>query len=135
MFQGFATRGAGLISMEATSVTANGRITPEDNSIWSDAHIAPLKRIVDFVHSQGTKIGIQLSHAGRKSSTRAPWGKRDIKGNYLSGGEKGSDVATVEEGGWPDNGGLSNLCSLLSIIYHHFAYMLLTVTASCRLIV
>ncbi|KAF8313766.1 FMN-linked oxidoreductase [Clavulina sp. PMI_390] len=100
---GFATRGAGLISMEATSVTANGRITPEDNGIWSDAHIAPLKRIVDFVHSQGTKIGIQLSHAGRKASTRAPWGKRDIKGNYLSGGEKGSDVATVEEGGWPDD--------------------------------
>ncbi|KAF8313826.1 FMN-linked oxidoreductase [Clavulina sp. PMI_390] len=100
---GFATRGAGLISMEATAVMANGRITPEDNGIWSDAHIAPLKRIVDFVHSQGTKIGIQLAHAGRKASTRAPWAQADIRGKNKSAGGKGSDVATLEEGGWPDD--------------------------------
>ncbi|KAF8313801.1 FMN-linked oxidoreductase [Clavulina sp. PMI_390] len=98
---GFATRGGGLISMEATAVLPNGRISPEDNGIWSDAHIAPLRRIVDFVHSQGTKIGIQLTHAGRKASMRAPWSQADIKGN--SKGPGGSGVATVEVGGWPDD--------------------------------
>lgn len=59
--------------MEATAVTANGRITPEDSGLWKDSQIGPLKRIVDFAHSQGQLIGIQLSHAGRKASTVAPW--------------------------------------------------------------
>jgi 2,4-dienoyl-CoA reductase-like NADH-dependent reductase (Old Yellow Enzyme family) len=41
--------------------------------LWTDSQIAPLKRIVDFCHTQGTKIGVQLVHAGRKASTYAPW--------------------------------------------------------------
>src|SRR6266540_1111983 len=65
----FALRGAGLIIVEATAVTPQGRISPQDSGLWKDEQIAPLKRIVDFVHSQGAKIGIQLAHAGRKAST------------------------------------------------------------------
>ncbi|KAF7340125.1 putative NADPH dehydrogenase C23G7.10c [Mycena venus] len=73
IFVGFATRGVGAICMEATSVVPEGRISPEDAGLWKDSQIAPLKRIVEFSHAQGTKIGIQLAHAGRKASTYAPW--------------------------------------------------------------
>jgi 2,4-dienoyl-CoA reductase-like NADH-dependent reductase (Old Yellow Enzyme family) len=90
----FALRGAALTIIEATGVTPNGRITPEDSGLWTDSQIEPLKRIVDFIHSQGQKAGIQLAHAGRKASTIAPW-HRKVRGQ--------SEVATVEQGGWPDN--------------------------------
>ncbi|KAF9907165.1 protein disulfide-isomerase precursor [Lobosporangium transversale] len=68
----FAINGAGLIIQEATAVEPRGRISPGDAGIWSDDHISGIKRIVDFVHAQGSKIGIQLAHAGRKASTDAP---------------------------------------------------------------
>lgn len=97
---GFATRGSGAICMEASAVVPEGRITPQDNGIWSDEHIPGLKRIVDFAHAHGTTIGIQLAHAGRKSSTRAPWAYADLHGKHRS--KTGSDVATVEELGWPE---------------------------------
>lgn len=67
-----------------------GRITPEDSGLWLDEQIAPLTQHVQFAHSQGQKIGIQLAHAGRKASTVAPW---------LSPG----DLAVKEVGGWPDD--------------------------------
>lgn len=50
-----------------------GRITPEDCGLWKESQIVPLSRIVNFAHSQGQCIGIQLAHAGRKASTVAPW--------------------------------------------------------------
>lgn len=59
--------------MEATAVTPNGRITPEDSGLWKESQIEPLRRIVEFAHGQGQRIGIQLAHAGRKASTVAPW--------------------------------------------------------------
>lgn len=62
-----ALGGVGLIIQEVTAVEARGRITLGDLGIWDDAHISPLKRIVDFVHSQGAKMGIQIGHAGRKA--------------------------------------------------------------------
>ncbi|KAF7436544.1 hypothetical protein PC9H_003377 [Pleurotus ostreatus] len=86
---GFATRGAGAICLEATAVVPEGRISPSDAGIWKDSQIAPLKRIVEFCHSQGTKVGIQLAHAGRKASLLAPW----------IGPVR---AAAVDEGGWPD---------------------------------
>ncbi|KAL2136294.1 hypothetical protein VTI74DRAFT_4529 [Chaetomium olivicolor] len=89
----FAQRGAALTIVEATAVTPNGRISPEDSGLWQDSQIPPLKRIVDYVHSQGQKIGIQLAHAGRKASTLGPW--------HVTRGR--SEVATAEVGGWPDN--------------------------------
>lgn len=66
----YATRamgGVGLIVVEATAVSPEGRISPDDLGIWSDDYVAGLKRIVDTVHAEGSKIGIQLAHAGRKA--------------------------------------------------------------------
>jgi 2,4-dienoyl-CoA reductase-like NADH-dependent reductase (Old Yellow Enzyme family) len=68
-----AVGGAGLVMVEATAVTPEGRITPGDLGLWKDAHIAKLKQISDFAHSQGAYIGIQLAHAGRKASMTVPW--------------------------------------------------------------
>ena len=83
-----AVGGVGLVLVEATGVTADGRITPGDLGIWSDAHIEPLARIARFVRSQGAVAGIQLAHAGRKASTAAPWAG-------------GAALKTAGEGGWP----------------------------------
>lgn len=69
---GIILRGPGLAMIEATAVLPEGRITPEDVGLWQDSQMAPMKRIVEFAHSQGQKIGIQLAHAGRKASTVAP---------------------------------------------------------------
>ncbi|KAK3809889.1 MAG: hypothetical protein JOS17DRAFT_764506 [Linnemannia elongata] len=66
----FALHGAGLVLAEATAVEARGRISPGCAGIYKDDHIPGLKRVVDFVHSTGGKIGIQLAHAGRKASTQ-----------------------------------------------------------------
>ena len=62
--------------------------------------MAPLKRIVDFAPAHGTKIGIQLAHAGRKASTYAPWVYADIAGTRRAL----TCVAGEDEGGWPDKG-------------------------------
>jgi 2,4-dienoyl-CoA reductase-like NADH-dependent reductase (Old Yellow Enzyme family) len=70
---GIISRGPGLTIVEATAVTPEGRITPEDSGLWKDSQIEPLRRTVEFAHSQGQLIGIQLAHAGRKASTVAPW--------------------------------------------------------------
>ena len=87
---GIASRGPGLTFVEATAVLPEGRISPQDAGIWSDAHIKPLADVVEFVHSQNQKIAIQLAHAGRKASTPAPW-------------LESSNTVPVEHGGWPDN--------------------------------
>lgn len=68
-----AAGGAALIMVEATAVTAEGRITPGDLGLWSDRHADPLARIAHFVKKQGAAIGIQLAHAGRKASCDVPW--------------------------------------------------------------
>jgi 2,4-dienoyl-CoA reductase-like NADH-dependent reductase (Old Yellow Enzyme family) len=68
-----ATGGAGLVFSEATAVSPEGRISPQDLGIWKDEHIPELKRITSFVKSQGSVAGIQLSHAGRKASHQRPW--------------------------------------------------------------
>jgi 2,4-dienoyl-CoA reductase-like NADH-dependent reductase (Old Yellow Enzyme family) len=65
----FARGGAGLVFTEATAVTPEGRISPQDTGIWNDEQQAAWARIVDFVHRQGATAGMQLGHAGRKAST------------------------------------------------------------------
>lgn len=68
-----AVGGAGLVIFEATAVLPEGRISPADLGLWNEDQIAPLKRIVDFIHEQGSVAGIQLAHAGRKASKSSPW--------------------------------------------------------------
>lgn len=67
-----ATGGFGLIIQEATAVSPEGRISYGDLGIWKDGHVEKLKQIVDFCHSQGALVGIQLAHAGRKASHHLP---------------------------------------------------------------
>jgi 2,4-dienoyl-CoA reductase-like NADH-dependent reductase (Old Yellow Enzyme family) len=74
----FARGGAGLVMQEATAVTPEGRISPWDAGIWTDAQAADYRRITDFIRSQGATPAIQLAHAGRKASVRKPWDGRGI---------------------------------------------------------
>jgi 2,4-dienoyl-CoA reductase-like NADH-dependent reductase (Old Yellow Enzyme family) len=70
---GLARGGAGLVMTEATAVTPDGRISPQDAGIWTDDQAAGYERISRFIRSQGAVPGMQLAHAGRKGSTKAPW--------------------------------------------------------------
>ena len=81
-----AVGGAGLVITEATAVSPEGRITPDDLGIWKEEHIPFLKRITDFIKSQDSVPGIQLAHAGRKASHHSPW--------------KGGHALKPEEGAW-----------------------------------
>jgi len=67
-----AVGGAGLVISEATAVSPEGRISPGDLGLWNDEHIPGLKKIVSFIHTQGSIAGIQLAHAGRKASCAVP---------------------------------------------------------------
>ncbi len=67
-----AMGGAGVVVTEATAVSAEGRISPQDLGIWKTEHVPALQRVVRFVHEQGALILTQLAHAGRKGSTHAP---------------------------------------------------------------
>jgi len=68
-----AVGGAGLVMVEATGVSPEARISPQDTGLWSEAHVEAYRRIATFVRERGAVPGIQLAHAGRKGSTRAPW--------------------------------------------------------------
>ncbi len=82
----FATGGTGLIMMEATGVSPEGRISTQCLGLWNDEQADRLKPIVKFAHQMDTKIGIQLAHAGRKGSCLPPWSDHPMAG--------------VDEGGW-----------------------------------
>jgi len=69
-----AQGGAGLVMVEASAVTPEGRISNGDLGIWKDEHIEKLAQIVRFIHAQGSRAGIQLAHAGRKGSMTVPFG-------------------------------------------------------------
>jgi 2,4-dienoyl-CoA reductase-like NADH-dependent reductase (Old Yellow Enzyme family) len=81
-----AVGGAGVVFTEATAVTADGRISPQDLGIYHDSHVAKLAEIARFVREQGAVPGIQLAHAGRKASTARPW--------------DGGAPLTPQQGGW-----------------------------------
>jgi len=81
-----AVGGAALIMQEATAVSPEGRITPDDMGIWKDEHIEKVKQIVTFIHGHGAIAGIQLAHAGRKASFSSPW--------------KGNKQIKLKDGGW-----------------------------------
>ena len=83
---GRAVGGASVVFTEATAVTPDGRISPEDLGIWKDAHIEFLARIAQFVAGQGAVPAMQLAHAGRKASTQRPW--------------DGQSAIPLDKGGW-----------------------------------
>jgi 2,4-dienoyl-CoA reductase-like NADH-dependent reductase (Old Yellow Enzyme family) len=68
-----AVGGAGLVMTEATAVTPEGRISPQDLGLWSDAHLPALSRCARFIRNHDAAAGIQLAHAGRKASVARPW--------------------------------------------------------------
>jgi 2,4-dienoyl-CoA reductase-like NADH-dependent reductase (Old Yellow Enzyme family) len=79
--------GAALLCFEMTDVEPIGRITPGCSGLYSDVNEAALRRVVEFCRANGqAKLAIQLAHAGRKSSTAAPWDVRK--------------TIPPEEGGW-----------------------------------
>ena len=82
----FATGAPGLIMVEATGVVPEGRISIGCPTIEDDAHAKAFAPMVEFAHSQGVKMGIQLAHAGRKASTMRPWDT--------------TRMAEIGEGGW-----------------------------------
>ena len=81
-----AVGGASLVMVEASALSPEGRISPNDSGMWSGDHALAFKRITSFLKSQGAIPGIQLAHAGRKASTDAPW--------------RGGKPLIPEEGGW-----------------------------------
>ena len=81
-----AVGGAGVVISEATAISPEGRISPQDIGIWNDEQATAWARIVAFVQAQGALAGVQLAHAGRKASARRPW--------------SGRGAVPVEEGGW-----------------------------------
>ena len=91
----YALKGASLVFIEATGVQPNGRISANCPGIWSDSQIPDVKAVADMVRSQGALCGLQLAHAGRKSSTVPPFIAAQFK--------KGSVRATKDIGGWPDH--------------------------------
>ncbi|SMQ68119.1 2,4-dienoyl-CoA reductase [Agreia sp. VKM Ac-1783] len=87
----FGQGGAGLVITEATAVSPEGRISPQDLGIWNDEQAQAFRRITDFLHGQGATTGIQLAHAGRKASTYRPWAS-----------ERGT--VPLDAGGWQTEG-------------------------------
>lgn len=70
---GLARGGAGLVTIEATAVSPEGRITPGDLGLWNDDQAKALAPIVSEIKAQGAVAGLQLAHAGRKASANKPW--------------------------------------------------------------
>jgi 2,4-dienoyl-CoA reductase-like NADH-dependent reductase (Old Yellow Enzyme family) len=82
-----AISGAALVVIEATAVEADGRITYGDTGLYSDANEEGFARVLAFCRSVGpARFGMQLSHAGRKGSTTAPW--------------DGGGALSADEGAW-----------------------------------
>jgi 2,4-dienoyl-CoA reductase-like NADH-dependent reductase (Old Yellow Enzyme family) len=97
----FARGGAGLVMQEATAVTPEGRISPADAGIWTDAQAEDYRRITGFLRSQGAVPGIQLAHAGRKASARRPWDGRGVvppaEGGWVPVGPSGEGYPGLAE--------------------------------------
>ncbi len=81
-----AAGGAGAVIVEATAVTAEGRISPADCGLWNDIQAEAFRPLAAFLRAQGSVPGIQLAHAGRKASTDVPW--------------RGGKPLSPDEGGW-----------------------------------
>ncbi|MDQ0797881.1 NADH:flavin oxidoreductase/NADH oxidase [Streptomyces sp. B1I3] len=82
-----AAGGTGLVLVEATAVSPEGRISPADLGIWNDRQMEAFRRVTGFLTRQGTVPGIQLAHAGRKASTDRPW----LGGGPIEAGSPGGE--------------------------------------------
>ncbi|KAL2912758.1 hypothetical protein HK105_207750 [Polyrhizophydium stewartii] len=91
----YALYGAGLIMTESTSVHEYGRTSNSCTGLWKDEHVAPLREIADFAHTQGAKLGVQLNHSGRRAGHY---------GYYYPASKRraGAVVVPAEDGGWPE---------------------------------
>lgn len=85
-YASLARGGAGLVIVEATAVSPEGRITPACTGIWSDAHVEGLAEIAKAIKEAGAVPGIQIAHAGRKASAKVPW----EGGAHISSGAPGA---------------------------------------------
>src|SRR3954471_8090465 len=85
-----AVGGASLVCVEASGVTPEGRITPWDAGIWSEAHARAWAPIARFIRERGAVPAIQIAHAGRKASVDKPW--------------KGGKPIAPHAGGWQTEG-------------------------------
>src|SRR2546425_3674387 len=81
-----AVGGAALVFTEASAVSPEGRISPQDLGIYDAGHVAGLARMVRFIHAQHALAGTQIAHAGRKGSAARPW--------------EGGRAVTMDAGGW-----------------------------------
>lgn len=92
----FALHGVGNVMVEASAVEPEGRITPQDLGIWSEAHRDAHKALVSVLKSftDGLGVGLQLAHAGRKASDWSP---------FYRGEKSQARFVPKEQGGWPDN--------------------------------
>ncbi len=82
-----AVGGAGAVLAEATAISADGRISPNDTGLWNDAQMLAWQPVARFITAHGAVAGMQLAHAGRKASTFRPW--------------DGHGPMSAEQGGWP----------------------------------
>ena len=72
-YAGLARGGAGLVIVEATAVSPEGRITPKCLGIWNDEQANQLAALAHTIKVNGSVPGIQIGHAGRKASANIPW--------------------------------------------------------------
>ncbi|OIJ40189.1 NADH:flavin oxidoreductase/NADH oxidase [Massilia timonae] len=72
-YASIARGGAGLVIVEATAVTPEGRITPGCAGLWNDEQVAGMAAIAGAIKDAGAVAGIQIGHAGRKASANRPW--------------------------------------------------------------
>ena len=72
-YAGLARGGAGLVIVEATAVSPEGRISPGDTGLWNDEQAVGMARIAEAIKAGGAVPGIQIAHAGRKASANRPW--------------------------------------------------------------
>ncbi|GAA5874982.1 hypothetical protein JCM8547_002141 [Rhodosporidiobolus lusitaniae] len=104
-----ATRGASLVFFEATAVSPEGRLSPQDLGLWNDTQRDKLKELVGTMQAAGAKVGVQIGHAGRKSSTLPPW---------MATSPDASKVATnADYAGWEDE-----VVAPSAIPYHEATY-------------
>lgn len=99
----FALGGFGLVMVEATAVSRDGRGTYGDIGLWNDIQAAPLAHIAGVLRANGSVPGIQLNHAGRKSSARRPWeGRGSLDAERARIGEAPWDILAPSALPWAD---------------------------------